>query len=60
MASASKFVVVWQKDGRIVAVYGNRHGEPFTSKANAQRSLTRRKGKRNMKDQLWTIREILK
>lgn len=42
MASAnSKYVIVWTLNKSTV-VYGNRHGLPFESEANAQRSMTRR------------------
>jgi len=41
----------------IVKVWGNRWGEPFTSEANAQRSLTRRAKPADIDK--WSIKRIM-
>lgn len=60
MPSANKQYVVVKYAAPTLTVYGNRHGEPFGNEVNAQRSLTRRKGKRNKTGVEWEVMEISK
>lgn len=51
------FVIVKVVDGE-VTVIGNKNAEPFSSEVNAQRSLTRRKGRSRKTE--WHICEVEK
>lgn len=42
MANANDKYVIVRTINKSTIVYGNRHGEPFGSETNAQRSMTRR------------------
>lgn len=55
-----QYVVIWISEKKNTpTVYGNRYGRPFDTEVNAQRSLTRRRGKGKKKD-WWFIQEISK